>query len=245
MAGALYIGTSGWSYDSWKGTFYAGVPRRSWLTHYASRFSAVEINASYYRLQRIGTYRKWHAATPGSFRFAVKANRYLTAYRRLREPAESIAVERERAEALEEKLDVVLWQFPASFRRDPARLQGFAKALGRWHDVGHALEFRHPSWFAEDVWQCLHDHGLAAVQSDAADWPLWDTVTADLTYVRLHGHTRTYHSAYSAASLRHWAERVRSWRAAGRTVHVYFDNTDAGAAFKDAHRLLELLEVSH
>lgn len=241
MAGRAFVGTSGWSYETWKDQFYAGVPRRAWLKHYAAQFPAVEINASFYRLQKISTFRKWHQATPPDFRFTVKANRYLTAYRRLRDPTHSISLERERASALGEKLAVVLWQCPPSLRKDLARLEIFAAALKQWGDVRHTLEFRHPSWFSEDVRQCLQRHRLAICQSDAADWPLWDAVSTDLAYIRLHGHTRTYVSAYRRASLERWADRGRRWLSEGRDVHVYFDNTDAGAAVRNARRLLELL----
>ncbi|MDJ0929075.1 MAG: DUF72 domain-containing protein [Gammaproteobacteria bacterium] len=241
MTAKIFIGTSGWSYDVWRDSFYRGVPRRAWLPHYAERFSAVEINASYYRLQQLSTYRKWAEATPARFRFAIKANRYLPAYRRLQDPARSIALERERAQGLGDKLSAVLWQCPPSFRKNLARLDAFAEALNAWRDVRHTIEFRHRSWFDADVLECLRKHSLAVCQSDAADWPLWDAVSTDLVYIRLHGHTRTYESAYRRATLDRWARRVRGWRAEGRTVHVYFDNTDAGAAVRDAGRLAAML----
>lgn len=241
MATRLFIGTSGWSYVAWRDGFYRGVARRAWLEHYAANFRSIEINASYYRLQQVSTYRRWYQATPAGFRFAIKANRYLPAYRRLRQPERSIALERERAQTLGDKLSAVLWQCPASFQKDLPRLTEFARALSGWSDVRHVIEFRHSSWFDESVRRCLHEHDVALCQSDAADWPLWNAVSTDLVYVRLHGHTRTYISAYRAATLRRWAERVRRWLENGCTVHVYFDNTDAGAAVRDARRLSALL----
>ena len=237
----LHVGTSGWSYPSWKNTFYAGVKRDNWLAQYATHFSAVEVNASFYRLLERRTYRKWYQATPAHFCFALKANRYLTAYRRLQTPEASIEIERERATALKEKLGIILWQFPESFHANFERLEGFAHALKDWRDVRHALEFRHNSWFRQRTWRCLHEHGLANVQSDSRDWPMWDAVTTDVVYVRLHGHTRTYVSSYSSASLRRWADKVQSWRADGHVVHVYFDNTESSAALGDAERFLQLL----
>ena len=161
MTGSVHVGTSGWSYDAWKDAFYAGVPRRKWLAHYASEFSTVEINATFYRLQKITTFQNWYATTPVGFRFAIKANRYLTAFRQLRDPARSIALERERALGLAEKLAVVLWQFPATLARNSHRLEVFAAALLDWRDVRHAVEFRHPSWFVPHTRDCLHEHGLA------------------------------------------------------------------------------------
>jgi uncharacterized protein YecE (DUF72 family) len=239
----VYIGTSGWSYTGWRNTFYQGVPRKDWLSHCARHFSAVEINASFYRLQNPETLARWREQTPPAFRFALKANRYLTHSRKLLEPASSIALERERAAALGEKLVAVLWQLPASYRCDIPRLQQFLAALDEaWPDVRQVMEFRHPSWFADEVAECLSARRVAVCQSDAADWPLWERVTTDLVYVRLHGHTRTYASAYSSASLRSWAARIVDWSRRDRTVHVYFDNDAEGAAPRDALRLIRLLD---
>jgi uncharacterized protein YecE (DUF72 family) len=103
------------------------------------------------------------------------------------------------------------------------------------------MEFRHPSWFTDEVANCLRAHRIAACQSDAADWPLWDVVTTDLIYVRLHGHEATYASAYPESELRAWARKIRRWQREGRDVHVYFDNDAWGHAPRNAQRLLALL----
>ncbi len=238
---SIFLGTSGWSYPDFQESLYRNVPRRAWLTQYASQFNAVEINASYYRLQTQSTFSKWREQTPEHFRFSIKANRYLI-NRRLSDPEEPIAHERDRATALGDKLAAVLWQLPRRFEKDLGRLQRFADALIAWPDVPQVLEFRHRSWFADDVGRCLREHGLANCVSDAADWPMWDEVTSDVVYVRLHGHTRTYASAYSASSLERWAERARHWCDAGYTVHVYFDNTAGGSAVRDARCVCQLLQ---
>lgn len=241
MPGRIHIGTSGWAYPQWQDDFYAGVPRRDWLSHYARHFDTVEINATFYHLQRESTFAHWRDATPPAFRFAIKGNRYLTHNKKLLDPTESVALERARALGLGDKLAVVLWQMPARFGKNLARLEAFAEALAAWPEARHAVEFRDPSWFDAEVAGCLSRHRLAHCLSDAADWPLWDAVTTDLVYVRLHGHTRTYVSAYSTGALRQWAARIHDWLAGGREVHVYFDNTDAGAAVRDAGRLRQLL----
>lgn len=239
--GALRVGTSGWTYD-WP-RFYGDAPKTRRLERYAERFDAVEVNASFYRLMTQETYARWRDVTPPGFRFAIKANRYLTHLKRLIDPASSIALERERAEALGDKLAVVLWQIPARQRRDDERLAGWLRALDRgWPDVRHAFEPRHRSWFTDEVARRLEDHGVAVCMSDSPRWPLWDRVTTDLVYVRLHGHTRLYRSGYASATLRRWAERVRRWRARGLGVHVYFDNTDEQRAPWDALRLRAMLE---
>jgi len=237
----LCIGTSGWAYDAWAGGFYAGVPRAKWLAHYARHFDAVEVNATFYHALQPATFAGWRAATPRGFRFAVKASRYLTHIRRLAFARSSLLAQREALAPLGAKLAVVLWQLPARLQRDTARLARFLRMLGAWPRVRHAVEFRHSSWFDDEVARLLEKHRIAAVQSDAADWPRWDAVTTDLVYVRLHGRRETYRSAYSSRELRVWAKRIRRWRAEGREVHVYFDNTDAGHAVENALALRRLL----
>jgi len=237
-----YVGTSGWNYPAWRAAFYGDCPARLWLPFCAERFGAIEVNATFYRLQQRETFARWRAATPPGFRFAIKANRYVTHNRKLDDPLPSIRLERDRAAGLGEKLAAVLWQLPRNFHRDLGRLERFARALRRWRAVRHTIEFRHESWFDGQVAGCLREHGIAVCQSDAADWPLWDAVTADLVYVRLHGHPITYASGYSEARLRDWAARVRRWLGEGREVHVYFDNDALGRAPADALRLITLLE---
>lgn len=235
-----YIGTSGWNYKNWKPAFFGKTPQREWLRFCAERFSGIEINGTHYRLQSQETFRRWYDATPDSFRFAMKGHRYLTHHKKLKDPRDSLNLSHERASALGEKLAAVLWQLPGSFRKEIERLQGFADCLASdWGDARHAVEFRHDSWFDPETEACLGHFGIAVCQSDAADWPLWDAVTTDMVYVRLHGHTRTYASAYSDEMLDQWAGRVRTWLGEGRDVHVYFDNDSEGAAPFDALRLLD------
>jgi uncharacterized protein YecE (DUF72 family) len=241
MRPGLYIGTSGWSYDVWRDNFYAGVPRRDWLRHYAEHFDAVEINASFYGSLRASTLERWRQEAPAGFRFTLKAHRYLTHVMRLTFPPEALGRQRSLALTLADALSVVVWQLPAGLHLDPPRLQNFATMLRGWPETRHALEFRHPSWFTPETAACLSENALAVCQSDAADWPLWDAVTTDLVYLRLHGHERTYASAYPLSILEAWATRIECWLAEGLQVHVYFDNTDAGHAPRDAARLRLLL----
>jgi len=241
MTGRACVGTSGWNYPAWRRSFYEGRPAKDWLGFCARRFTGLEINATHYRLQSVATFRRWREATPRGFRFALKAHRYLTHNRKLAEPLGPIRLERERAAGLGAKLAVVLWQLPRNFGCHLERLEGFVRALGAWRRVRHAIEFRHASWFCDEVAACLRRHGIAACQSDAGGWPRWDAVTADLVYVRLHGRPRTYFSAYREKALRAWARRVRRWLREGREVHVYFDNDARGAAPRDAERLIALL----
>ena len=238
-----FIGTSGWTYPGWREGFYAGVPQRRWLGHCARHFTALEVNATFYRLLKESTYERWRTETPEGFAFAIKGSRFVTHVKRLREVKESVRLQRARTAGLGPKLKAVLWQLPPGLHKDTDLLRDFAEALSGWPESRHALEFRHASWFDNEVAACLAAHELAACISDAASWPMWEVVTTDLVYVRLHGHERTYASRYGADGLEPWAERARGWLAEGREVHVYFDNDMEGAAPDDALRLMEMLGV--
>jgi uncharacterized protein YecE (DUF72 family) len=239
---ALHIGTSGWSYPEWQQAFYAGVARKDWLKFYAERFSSVEINGTFYRLQNPDTFNKWFSETPPTFKFAIKANRYLTHNKKLLDPEPSIRIEKNHAEALGDKLAAVLWQLPGSLKKDLARLNDFTDALQQWPKVRHSMEFRHPSWFDDETSDCLARANISVCLSDAHAWPMWDRITSNLVYIRLHGHTRTYFSSYSKPELDYWAERVAGWVIQGKEVHVYFDNTAECAAPFNAYTLRALVE---
>lgn len=241
MRDRLHIGTSGWSYDAWKGSFYRGVPRARWLEHYAARFAAVEVNGTFYREQRPDTLRGWAERTPPGFSFALKGHKYLTHNLKLLQPEEPFARQKRSAAHLGPRLKAVVWQLPGSLAKDLGRLRRFASVLASWPEVGQAVEFRHPSWFDDEVADVLSEHGVAVCISDAASWPRWDAVTAGLVYVRLHGHQATYDSTYGREGLAPWADKARSWLAQGHAVHVYFDNTNAGAAVSDGLILMEML----
>lgn len=239
--GVIRVGISGWNYDSWKADFYRGVPRRRWLAHAAETFGALEINGSFYVQIARETYRRWRDETPDDTRFAVKGHRFVTHYKRLRDVDRSVALLRDQARGLGDKLDVVLWQLPANLQADVERLRGFLRALRRWRDVRHAIELRHRSWFTDEIAAMLRGQNVAACLSDAPDFPLWRAITADFVYVRLHGHTRKYRSRYAVSHLRRWAADARAWSRGGRDVYVFFDNDAEGAAVRDTLALRALL----
>ena len=236
-----FIGTSGWSYKGWRESFLAGVPQSEWLRYCAERFTGIEVNGTFYRLQSPDTFRKWRDETPERFRFAIKGHRYATHNKKLTDGAETIGLMKERAEAMGEKLAVVVWQLPATLGKRTERLERFLADLESWSSVRHAIEFRDRSWFDDETARLLEDHDVAICQSDAPDFPLWDRVSTDLVYVRLHGHTRKYASRYSERLLEKWAGKVCRWLDEGRDVHVYFDNDAEGHAPYDALRLLGLI----
>lgn len=243
MAGHLHIGASGWNYASWKDDFYAGVPRKSWLEYYASRLRALEVDGTFYHLMRPSVFESWAKRTPPGFRFAIKGHRFITHLKRLDPPAQSLRLQRDNSSALGSKLAAVLWQLPPNMRKDIARLERFAALLGIWPETRHVIEFRHESWFDEETAAVMARERLANCQSDAGRWPLWDAVTTDLVFVRLHGHTDTYVSNYGNAELEQWAGRVREWLREGRDVHVYFDNDAHGHAPWNALTLAGILGV--
>ncbi|MGR8930851.1 MAG: DUF72 domain-containing protein [Gammaproteobacteria bacterium] len=240
----LYIGTSGWSYPHWRDCFYCDIPRKDWLRFYAERFSALEINASFYRLQSPETFQKWVEQTPAGFRFALKANRYLTHNKKLLDPEASISIEKQHAEALGDRLAVVLWQLPSSLKKDLPRLKAFIDRLRVWNEVRHSIEFRHSSWFDDETATCLSSANIAICQSDAQTWPIWQCVSADFVYLRLHGHTVSYASSYGDSELGSWASCITGWLTQGRDVHVYFDNDAECAAPRNASVLKCLLELA-
>ena len=236
-----FIGTSGWVYAGWRDHLYAATPVKQWLRVASRAFDALEINGSFYTQIKPETYARWYAETPDDFRFALKGHRFVTHYKRLRDCGESITRLRDQARPLGDKLGAVVWQLPSNFQCNLDRLADFMRALEAWPTVRHALELRHRSWFSRDVAAMLRAANVAVCMGDAPDFPMWREVTADLVYVRLHGHTRKYASSYSERSLQAWAADARRWLADGRDVHIYFDNDAEGHAVRNALRLQELV----
>jgi uncharacterized protein YecE (DUF72 family) len=232
------IGCSGWNYRDWKDRVYGGAPARRWLELYAERFDTVEVNATFYRLPAANAVSNWVESTPDGFVFAVKASRYLTHMRRLRDLGTGLERFYERIEPLarSSKLGPVLWQLPEKFHRDDERL---AEALRRLPRGKHCFEFRHASWFEPDVYALLREHGAALVIGDSPNRPFQTyELTADWTYVRFHHGRRGRRGNYSETELREWAARIRSWRV---ETWAYFNNDWEAFAVQNALRLEDLL----
>jgi uncharacterized protein YecE (DUF72 family) len=217
-----------------------GLPQRRWLEHYASLFDTVEVNATFYRLPKRDTVAAWVEGTPAGFVFAVKASRYLTHIKRLRDLGGGLERFYARIEPLvgSPKLGPVLWQLPESFHRDDERLAG---ALERLPPGRHCFEFRHESWFDPDVYALLRGHGAALVVGDTPTRPFQaHELTADWTFVRFHHGSRGRRGNYSDRELEEWAERLAGWRARA-DVYAYFNNDWEGFAVRNALALRELL----
>ena len=234
------IGCSGWNYAHWREVFYPkGLPESRWLAHYAESFDTVELNASFYRLPTRKAAASWAQNTPDGFVFTVKASRYLTHVKRLREVGKGVALLYERIEPLVEagKLGPILWQLPETFHRDDERL---ASALEELPSGRHCFEFRHATWFVPEVEELLRAHRVALVVGDHPKRPFQTlTRTADWMFVRFHvGRGRD--GNYTPAQLREWADRVREWREDG-DVYLYFNDDWKGFAVKEARRLQELV----
>jgi uncharacterized protein YecE (DUF72 family) len=235
------VGCSGWQYDSWRGRLYPeGRGKGRWLERYAEVFDTVEVNSTFYRLASRDAVARWVEQTPQDFLFAAKASRYLTHVRRLQDIEQGVERYYERIEPLVEsaKLGPVVWQFPATFKRDDERLRGVLPLLppGR-----HCFEFRHESWFTEPVYELLREHGAALVIADHPRWPFQAReLTTDWALVRLHHGHRGRRGNYSETELDEWARRIAQWRRRAEVL-VYFNNDWEGFAVDNALSLMRRL----
>lgn len=241
---AIYIGTSGWSYDHWEGVLYPyGMPPRDRRDHYVQHFRTVEINATYYRWPRDATFVGWHRRFPESFLASIKAPRGLTHGKRLYGPERWLARMRHGLGYLGRKRGVLKVQLSPRFEVNHPRLAYFLEQLPPWLRV--AVEFRHPSWHRDDILALLEQHGAAYCVMSGAHLPCLLRATAPFVYVRLHGPDphHLYGGSYSDDSLRWWADRIGEWVGAGHEVFAYFNNDGGGNAVRNAFRLRDLLGV--
>ncbi|WP_461120185.1 DUF72 domain-containing protein [Saccharothrix stipae] len=272
MTGDVRIGTSGWVYPTWRGAFYPrGLVQRRELEHISRLMRSVELNGSFYSLQRPSSYRTWAEQTPEGFLFAVKGGRFITHLKQLRDVETPLAnFFASGVLALGAKLGPLLWQLPPTLPFDPDRLATFfdllprttaaAADLAERHDarlpgerawtttdadrpLRHALEVRHPTFLDPEVHDLLRAHDIALVVSHSAGrFPYLEDVTADFAYVRLHGNQALYVGSYSDDELDAWSAKIRGW-ATDHDVYVYFDNDTDAVAPHDALRLAERLAL--
>lgn len=264
---SIRIGVSGWRYPPWRGDFYPeGLPQRRELDYAASRLDSIEINGSFYSLQRPSSYQRWAGQVPDDFVFAVKGGRFITHMKRLRDVEAPLAnFFASGVLALGPHLGPVLWQLPETREFDRDVVEGFlallprssgdAAELAKRHDekisgdrvhahtdadrpIRHAVEFRSPTFETDEALAVLAEQGIACVLADTAGrWPRVDADTADFRYLRLHGDKELYASGYDDAAIRGWAETVTGW-ARDKDVYCYFDNDVKGYAPHDAQRLI-------
>ena len=230
-------------YDSWRGPLYPkDLPKREWLPYYATQFSTVEINSSFYRTPSLETVRSWGTDTPADFRFSWKASKFITHWKRLTDKCDnSIALMQTRLKVLSPKVSVVLFELPPQFAKNAARLSSFLRLLPRGRR--YAFEFRHRSWYDDPIFDLLRSRDVALCISDHADAPSPWQATAGHIYVRGHGPAGDYSGSYPTRTLRRWAKTINAAKAQGRDVFVYFDNDQKAAAQADGRRLAALITV--
>jgi uncharacterized protein YecE (DUF72 family) len=236
----IRVGTSGWHYKHWCGPFYEHkTPASRMLAHYIRHFDTVEINNSFYRLPAPETFSNWREATPPNFSFAVKASRFITHMKKLKDPQNALENFLPRAEILGGKLGPILFQLPPHWPIDLARLDEFLSVLPKAHR--YTFEFREPSWHTAPVYDTLRKYNAAFCIFELAGRHSPIEVTADWTYVRLHGPKGPYQGSYTHQQLERWADRIVSWSSQMNAVYVYFDNDQSGYAAQNAKTLKSLL----
>jgi uncharacterized protein YecE (DUF72 family) len=235
------VGCSGWEYKHWRGDFYPpDVPKSRWFEYYAARFDTVEINNTFYRLPEQSTFAAWAARAPSGFTFAVKASRFLTHMKKLKDPEEPLSRLFDRMRPLSRHVGPVLYQLPPGWKLDRDRLEHFLQALP--NGARHVLEFRDPSWYADDVKAALERHGVSLCLHDMRGSATGRERVGPIVYVRFHGASGHYSGAYPPDRLRTWAEWLNAQRAHGADVYAYFNNDVGGHAPRDAATLRRFME---
>lgn len=236
----IYIGTSGWAYPHWQGPFYpAGRKKKDFLAYYVDHFRTVEINNSFYKLPSAETLSRWKETAPSGFIFALKASRYITHMKKLKDPGDTLPRLLEAAKALGDKLGPILFQFPPRWHLNMDRFMDFLDALPT--DFRYAFEFRDPDWQVPSVYEALREMGAAFCIFELSGFLTPKEITADFVYIRLHGPDGAYRGEYDTSTLAGWAGAMTHWAGEGREVFCFFDNDEAGYAVQNALRLRKML----
>ena len=238
----IRIGTSGYHYKHWVGRYYpAGIKSSEMLAHYLRDFDTVELNNTFYQLPDESTFDSWRKNTPHDFLFAVKGSRFITHMIKLKDARRGLTNFMPRAERLRWKLGPVLWQLPPGWKVNVERLEEFLSLLPKGHD--YTFELRNETWMTEEVYAVLRKYNAAFCIYELAGYMSPMEVTADWTYIRLHGPTHfKYQGSYSDAQLAEWADRIRKWSKKMRSIYVYFDNDDSAYAVDNALTLKKMLK---
>lgn len=247
----LFVGTSGWIYSHWDGIFYPeDLSSKDKLKYYSQYFKTVEINYSFYHLPRPSTYQNWYSQTPQDFVFAVKASRFITHIKRLKGVRGAWKQFLENALNLKEKLGPILFQFPSSFHatsENLKRLENFLKLITkpltpRSYTLKYGFEFRHKSWYEEKIYKLLKKYNVAWVITDSPRYPRANIVTADFTYIRMHGPKVMFASKYTKKELSSLTQKIKEWLRKDLDVFVYFNNDFHGYAIENAKELINELK---
>lgn len=239
---SIQVGTSGWHYPHWVDRFYpAELGSQDWLQYYARHFRCVEINNTFYRLPAMDSIEHWLAQTPKDFSFALKASRYITHMKKLRDCATALFEFLSLARHFGDRLAAILLQLPPHWHVNHDRLADFLRLLP--DDLRFAMEFRDPSWHVEDTYRLLREYGVAFCQFDLAGFHSPPVVTAGLVYLRLHGPGEAYAGSYDEDELKRLAESLKAWDREGHDVHVFFDNDRDACAVSNALVLQQLVNA--
>jgi uncharacterized protein YecE (DUF72 family) len=234
------IGTSGWHYKHWIGTFYPPETAASgMLSYYSEQFSTVELNNSFYHLPKAPAMKVWRDTTPKDFVFAVKGSRFLTHMKKLKDAEQGLDRFLDAIEVLGRKLGPILFQLPPNWELNLDRLEEFLALAPRRHR--YAFEFRNATWHVAPVYELLARHNIAYCAFHLAGEHSPVELTADFAYVRLHGPKGKYQGRYSQGALRDWSARIRDWQRRLAAIYFYFDNDEEGYAASDALRLKSLI----
>jgi uncharacterized protein YecE (DUF72 family) len=236
----VHIGTSGWHYKDWSGTFYPeGLPTKDFLEYYTRHFHTVEINNSFYQLPKKETLKNWRDIVPSDFIFTVKASRYITHMKKLKDAEKSLSPLLKRIDVLGDKLGPILFQLPPRWGLNLERLNDFLETLPS--DFRYAFEFRDKSWLDPKAYEAIELLGAALCIYDMAGYISPKEITADFVYVRLHGPDGPYKGHYDAKTLSGWAGAFSAWFRQGMEIFCYFDNDEKGYAVWNALKLQDMM----
>ena len=238
----IHIGTSGWNYEHWQGSFFPeDLSKKEWLKYYQDHFDTVEINNTFYNLPEASTLEDWRNQVSKNFIFSVKANRYITHMKKLNEPEESLKKMLNVFKSLGKKLGPVLFQLPPNWNFDEQRLREFLEIIPE--EIKTVFEFRDKSWINETTFSILQEKNIAFCIYDLAGYQSPIEMTADFMYVRLHGPSdQKYKGKYGRETLSTWVDRMNAWKEKGLETYIYFDNDEQGFAPQNALELKEILE---
>jgi uncharacterized protein YecE (DUF72 family) len=238
---ALHVGCSGWNYNHWKGLFY---PKESssgaWFKEYSSHFSTVEVNNTFYQLPEASTFKKWHDQAPPKFIYAVKANRFITHMKKLKDPRKSVKRFLDRALLLKENLGPILFQLPPHWRVNAERLDHFTDVLPK--GLQYVFEFRERSWYCEDIYKILSSKKMSLCLHDMKGLESPDLLVGPILYMRFHGSSELYGGKYRISTLRKRAKLIKEAMNEGKDAYAYFNNDAEANAPKDALKLIKELK---
>jgi uncharacterized protein YecE (DUF72 family) len=237
----IHVGTSGFYYEHWRGVFYPDkLAKAHFFTYYMEQFNTVELNNTFYHLPKMKTVEHWMDESPDTFLFALKAHREITHYRKLKDVKEPLYRFIHLIKPLKSKIAAILFQLPPALHKDPELLAAFLTLLPPGYRF--AVEFRHESWMCEEIYTVLKSYNIALCLHDFSQRKITPVITADFTYMRLHGPTGRYGGSYDNETLQHYADMLQEMAHHQKALFVYFNNDTEGYAVQNARTLLQLLQ---